>query len=220
MGLPARQWERLVQPQPSGHSYLSTNSCTPLPYEEQHKTAQWAGRTRRAKGVRGPHHLPWQGLCPTSGEATGWRSTSTLTSPGFYPLCPDSCLPLKQNCGTASKGQEYIHCMNTFPSKVTFRWLGVEEACLHLGWGPACVTNTSSLPASPGPWKMLQATRAKTMPLTASLTQFTSLCYKLWFFSIVHRDFQDELRLTCAIWMRQAVKINYKQPEKKPNQTL
>lgn len=168
MGLPAKpsavqcQWERSVQPQPSGHSYLSTNSCMPLPSEEQHKTAQWAGRTRRAKGARGPHRCAMAGTVPHFWWSTGWRSTSTLTSPGFYPLFPDSCLPLKQNCGTASKGQEYIHWMNTFPSKVTFRWLGVEEACSDLGWGPACVANRSSLPASPWTLKNASSNQSKT----------------------------------------------------------
>lgn len=106
--------------------------------------------------------VPRQGPCPASCEATGWRSTSTPTA-GFYPMCPDTCLPLKQRTGISTAWTSSLprsHSGGWGLRKPAHIW----DEDLH-----ASPTAAACQPP-PGSWKMLQATRTNMIPLSASQT--------------------------------------------------
>lgn len=102
-----------------------------------------------------PSHLPVSIPCALTAASHSSRTVALLAKARHIPTAWTPFLPRSRSGGWELRKPAHI-------------W----DEDLHVSpTGAACQP-------PPGPWKMLQATRAKTMPLTASQTQFTSLCYK------------------------------------------
>lgn len=127
------------------YAQLCLLKSNPKPRDEQR-------RPGRAKGTI----VPWQGSCAASREAG-----EAHQPPHLLVSIPCALTHASSRIVALPAEARHVHCMNTFPSKVTFRWLGVEEFCSHLGWGPAHVANSSSLQASPWTLKNASSNQSK-----------------------------------------------------------
>lgn len=119
--------------------------------------------------------VPWQGPCPLA-----WLEKHINPHISWIPSLVPWCLPPTQGWLWHCQQRPGISAAWTpfFPRSHSGVWESRQPVHIWDGDLHASPTAAACQPP-PGPRKLLQATRAKMMPLSASQTWFTSLCHKL-----------------------------------------